>query len=62
MFRMPEIITINRTDTNSTSKHLFSFNERCCLLASGVNMDLTFNMLSYFFRFEKVHKKSTLEL
>ena len=44
------------TDTNSTSKYFFSINERCCLLATGVDMDQSFPMLSAFLPFEKVHK------
>ena len=30
---------LSNTDTNSTSKHLFSINEWCCLLATGVDMN-----------------------
>ena len=30
---------LSNTDRNSTSKHFFSTNEQCCLLATGVDMD-----------------------
>ena len=33
------LFVLGNTDTNSTSKHFFSLNEQCCLLATGVDMD-----------------------